>query len=206
MTKSRIEKIQSNRHHRSRPPETRHLTHKTIPVTSILPERSRKLMQAQQSITPLKDVWKVSAWKWGIDKGAPRWRYLFFHWVFLPFLDFSFKLGIPTPKEREVESDEHGNTRVTYRWFEDEGIFPDPDQAEAGCLEEHWGYTCLPFGRLMPPESAQYGRTTFPRKKKGSRKWGALKFPFLIKDRKAEEQREKTLADYLARLNQVLDQ
>lgn len=162
-------------------------------------------MRAEQAIVPERTVWKVSAWKWGVDASAPRWKCLFFKWVFLPFLGLSFKLGIPSPKEVLVESDHQGNIRRTYRWFEDEGIFEEEDQADAGCLEEHWGYTPLPYGRLMPPGSGQYGGTIFPRKKKGSRKWARPKFPFVIKDRAKEEREQQTLSQTLERLNQVLD-
>lgn len=162
-------------------------------------------MRAEQSITPdPKDVFKVSAWKWGIDCNSPRWRHIFFNWIFLPFLNLSFKLGIPTPKEVLVESDERGHVRRTFRWFEDEGIFEHEEQADAGCLGEHWGYTRLPYGRLMPPDSAQYAGTKFPRKKNPN-KWVKPKLSLIIKDRVKEEQEQRTLAEYLARINQVLD-
>jgi len=163
-------------------------------------------MQAEHLIVAeTKDVWKVSVWKWGIDEGAPQWRCLFFKWIFLPFLGLSHRLGIPAPKEAVIESDERGNVRRIYRWFEDEGIFEDEDQANAGCLGEHWGYAPLPYGRLMPPGSGQYGGTIFPRKQKGSQKWAKPKFPFVIKDRKKEEREQRTLAESLTQLHQVLD-
>ncbi|HTG95790.1 MAG TPA: hypothetical protein VL866_24530 [Pyrinomonadaceae bacterium] len=161
-------------------------------------------MRPEPSIEQPRDVYKVSQWKWNLDGSAPRWRKLFFNWIFLPFLNFSFSLGIPTPKEAVIESDENGNTRKTYRWFEDEGIFEDADQADAGCLAEHWGYCRLPLGRLMPPDSAQYSGTIFPRKKNPNR-WAKPTLSLVIKDRKQEEQQEQTLATTLARLNQVLD-
>lgn len=162
-------------------------------------------MRAEQSIPQLetKDVYKVSVWKWGIDKGSPRWKQIFFRWIFLPFLGFSHRLGIPSPKEKIVESDENGRQRVTFRWFEDEGIFEHEDQADAGCLDEHWGYCRLPYGRLMPPDSASYSGTVFPRKKKGAKKWAKPKFPFLIKDRKEDEQQEETLMEYLEKINRL---
>lgn len=164
-------------------------------------------MQVQQSVVPAtKDVYKVAAWKWGVDAGSPRWRQLFFKWVFLPFLDFAFRLGIPTPKEVTIESDENGNTRKTFRWWEDIGIFEHEDQADASCLDEHTGYTLLPYGRSMPPGSGQYGGTIFPRKKKGSRKWSRPKFPFVIKDRVKDEREQQTLADYIKQLHRILDQ
>lgn len=162
-------------------------------------------MSAEPSHVPqIRDVFKVSQWKWNIDKGSPRWKHLFFNWIFLPFLNFSFHLGIPTPKEVIVESDEHGNVRRTFRWFEDEGIFEHEDQADAGCLDEHWGYCRLPYGQLMPPGSGSYSTAVFPRKK-NPRKWARRTFPFIIKDRKQDEQKEETLARTLEHLNQVLD-
>lgn len=162
-------------------------------------------MQAEHSIaTETKEVWKVSQWKWNIDKGSPRWKHLFFNWIYLPFQNFSFKLGIPAPKEVLVESDQCGNVRRLFRWFEDEGIFEHEDQADAGCLDEHWGYCPLPYGRLMVPGSGQYSGTVFPRKKH-PRKWSKRVFPFIIKDRKQDEQKDQTLAETLERLNQVLE-
>lgn len=164
-------------------------------------------MQAQQSVLPdTKDVYKVAVWKWGVDAGSPCWRQLFFKWAFLPFLGLAFRLGIPTPKEVIIEADEKGNTRKTYRWWEDVGIFEHEDQADAGCLDEHTGYAALPYGRLMPPDSGQYGGTVFPRKKKGSRKWAKPKFPFVLKDRTEEERQQRALKERLAELNRVLDQ
>jgi hypothetical protein len=162
-------------------------------------------MAVAEPIPRPKDVFKVAQWKWGIDAGSPHWRQFFFNWIFLPFLGFSYKLGIPTPTERIIESDERGNTRVIHRWFEDEGTFDHEDQADAGCLDEHWGYTMLPHGRLMPPGSGQYGYTVFPRKKKGARKWARPRFPFVIKDRKQIEDTDKQWTECLAKLNQVLD-
>lgn len=169
-------------------------------------------MRAQRTITEqpspeTRDVWKVAQWKWGIDRGSPRWKQLFFKWIFLPFQSFSFKLGIPTPKEVEVTSDEHGRTRRIFRWWEDEGIFDTPEQADAGCLEEHWGYTNVPYGRLLPSQSGQAGITIFPRKKdpKKSHQWAKPKSTFVIKDRAKEEREQQDWKECLRRLNQVLD-
>jgi hypothetical protein len=187
---------------------------KQTQATSTRPERSLSFMQAERSIvveqphTDTRDVWKVAQWKWGIDAGSPRWKQLYFKYVFLPFQSLSFKLGIPTPKEVVVEYDNHDHViRRTFRWWEDEGIFEDPDQADAGCLDQHWGYTNLPYGRLMPSESGTYGRTIFPRKRdrKQSHRWAKPQSTFVIKDRIKEERQQRTLAEQLTRLNQVLD-
>lgn len=157
------------------------------------------------SNTDTRDVYKVAQWKLTVDVGSPWWRKAYHRFIFIPLLDFSFGwMGVPTPKEVIVESDERGQIKRIYRWYEDEGIFEHPDQAEAGCLAEHWGYVRLPLGRLMPPDSAQYAGTIFPRKKNWH-KWAKPTLSLVIKDRAEEERTQRTLKEYLAELNQVLD-
>lgn len=210
MIAKRIEKIHNHRrtirkvHLHSRKPIQLilgTLIHRAVGVIKVLAEEA----VSQYVDSETRDVFKVAQWKWNIDKGAPLWKRLFFKWIFLPFQGFAFRLGIPTPKEVVIESDPDGRTRKTFRWWEDEGIFACADQAEVGCLEEHWGYTNLPFGRLMPPGSAQYGVTIFPRKQRGSQQWAKLAFPIILKDRKQEEREQRILRDGLAELNRVLD-
>lgn len=162
-------------------------------------------MRVEQSFNPeLKDVYKVSQWKWNIDEGSPWWKRFYFKHIFLRFLLFSLQLGIPAPKEVLVESDEQGRVTRLFRWYEDEGIFDEEDKADAGCLGEHWGYTRLPYGRLMPSDSAQYSGTIFPRKKHPG-KFAKPVLSLVIKDRVKDEQEQKTLAECLRKLNQVLD-
>lgn len=162
-------------------------------------------MRVKQSIHPeLKDVYKVSQWKWNIDEGSPWWKQFYFKHIFLRFLLFSLWLGIPTPKEVIIESDQQGRIRKTFRWFEDEGIFEHREQADAGCLAEHWGYTLLPYGRLMPPDSAQYSGTVFPRKKNPN-KWAKPVLSLVIKDRKQDEKVKEEYSKCLQKLSQVLD-
>lgn len=215
---NRIDLIRDRLHplRRQRQRLCRQYSHKTsllIPATSTLPAKADAVsMRAERSITITpepRDVYKVAQWKWNIDEGSPRWKQLFFKYVFLPFQSFSFKLGVPTPKEVVVEYDEQRRiVQRTFRWWEDEGIFDDPDQADAGCLAEHWGYTNLPHGRLMPSESGTYGVTIFPRKQrpKQSHQWAKPRSVFVIKDRKQEERQQQTLAEYIAQLHRVLDQ
>lgn len=169
-------------------------------------------MRAERSITEqsspdIRDVYKVAQWKWGIDEGSPWWKRFYFKYIFLTFLSWSFQLGIPTPKEVEVTSDEHGRVKRVFRWWEDEGIFECEEQADAGCLEQHWGYVKLPLGRLMPPDSAQYAGTVFPRKKdpKKALQWAKPKSTFVIKDRAKEEREQQEWQECLRRLNQALD-
>lgn len=162
-------------------------------------------MRVKQSIHPeLKDVYKVSQWKWNIDEGSPWWKQFYFKHIFLRFLLFSLWLGIPAPKEVIIESDQQGRIRKTFRWFEDEGIFEHREQADAGCLGEHWGYTLLPYGRLMPPDSAQYSGTVFPRKKNPN-KWAKPVLSLVIKDRKQDEKVKEEYSKCLQKLSQVLD-
>ena len=163
-------------------------------------------MRPEPQIDPPAKVFKVSEWKWGVDSGSPWWRRLFFKYAFLPFIDFSFGVvGIPTPKECEVTADDQGRVSRRYSWFEDIAILSDEDMADNACLNVHTGYKAMFFGKVAPAESAQSSGTIFPRKKKGSRKWANPALSLVIKDRKEEEQKDKTLADTLSYLNQVLD-
>jgi hypothetical protein len=61
------------------------------------------------------------------------------------------------------------------------------------------------FGRVAPHNSAQYCGTIFPRKKKNPRRWSKPVLSLVIKDRKEEERKDRTLADTLSYLNQVLE-
>lgn len=165
-------------------------------------------MRAEQSISPEpRHVFKVSAWKTKPDADAPWWQRWFHRFVYLPFQNFSITvMKIPPAKQVIVESDAQGNVRKTFGWFEDVGIFEHEDQADAGCLTESDFYTRLPYGRLMPAESAQYenGCPTFPRKKNPKR-WASPVLSLVIKDRKQEERKDKQLSGYLAQLNEILD-
>lgn len=106
--------------------------------------------------------------------------------------------------EVTVESDEKGRVRRTYRWFEDEGIFDDEDQADLACLTEHHGYRKMLKNRVHPSESTQTFGTIFPRKK-NPRKWAKPTFTLLAKDRRKEEHEQKLLKEYITRIDQALD-
>jgi len=161
-------------------------------------------MRAEQKIIP-REVFKVSQWKTALDSTEPWWRKFFHKWIYLPFQDFSFGvMKIPPVKEVTVESDGHGSVRRIFSWFEDEGIFEHEDQADYACLGEQWGYKKMPYGRLVPPESAQYSGTIFPRKK-NPRRWAKPTLSLIIKDRKQDEREHAALAECLAELNHVLD-
>lgn len=163
-------------------------------------------MRAEQSISPVpRDVFKVSVWKTKPDPSAPWWQRWFHRFVYLPFQNFSITvMKIPPVKQVAVESDAQGNIRKTFGWFEDIGIFGDEDQANAGCLIESEFYTRLPYGRLMPEASAQYeyGCPTFPRRK-DPKKWCKPVLSLVIKDRRQDEQEQKTLMEYLEKINRL---
>lgn len=162
-------------------------------------------MRPEQLVEPC-DVFKVSEWKWNVDKGSPWWRRAYFRHIFLRFLNFSFGfMKVPTPKGAKVTADEKGRVTTTYFWFEDVAILDDEDKADAACLNEHTGYKRMRFGQIAPSESAQYSGTVFPRKK-DPKKWANPKLSLIIKDRVKEGREQQVLSQALARLNQVLDQ
>lgn len=169
-------------------------------------------MRPEQHVEPPLKIFKVSEWKWGVDAGSPWWRQLFFKWIFLPFMDFSFGVvGIPTPKECEVTSDERGRVTRRYSWFEDLAFLPDADMAENACLNAHTGYKEVFYGKVAPHESAQSSGTVFPRKKKGSHKFAKPVLSLVIKDRKQEEREQQereaskqALAECLREVNREL--
>lgn len=165
-------------------------------------------MRAERSIVTSPEpeyVFKVMQWKWEPDPSAPWWQRKYFHWIYLPFQNFSLKwFKVPPMKEVTIESDEHGNVRRTFAWFEDEAILLEEDQADRACLGEHWGYRKTAFNRLHPSESTQTFGTVFPRKK-NPRKWAIPTFSMFAKSRKKEEQEQQSWKECLRRLNQVLD-
>lgn len=166
-------------------------------------------MRAEQSLpaSEQEHVFKVSVWKTKPDPSAPWWQQWFYRFVYLPFQNFSITvMKIPPAKQVIVESDAQGNVRKIFGWFEDLAIYPDEDQADIACLSESDFYTRLPYGRLMPEQSAQYeyGAPTFPRRK-NPKKWHRPVLSLIIKDRSQDEQEKQVLAECLTELNHVLD-
>lgn len=154
-----------------------------------------------------KHVFKVSVWKTKPDANASWWQRWFYRFIYLPFQNFSITvMKIPPVKQVIVESDAQGNVRKTFGWFEDLAIVADEHQADNACLTESEFYTRLPFGRLMPEQSAQYeyGAPTFPRRKE-PRKWNRPVLSLIIKDRKQEEREQDLIKRYMERLHQALD-
>jgi hypothetical protein len=147
-----------------------------------------------------KTVWKVSVWKDDVDPSSPWWLKVYYRHVYLRFLDFSFWIGVPKAKEVVVESDEHGNVRQTFQWFEDIGTFDSEAQADAACLTERYGYMEIPHGESAPFESAQLKGTFFPRKKH-PKKWAKPVLSLIVKHRKQEENER----ELIQRINKALD-
>lgn len=164
-------------------------------------------MRAEHSLTAPKEeyVYKVIQWKWEPDKSAPWWQRKFFHWVYLPFQNFSLNwFKVPPMKEVVIEADEQGRVRHTFSWFEDEGIYDDQDRADRACLTEHYGYRKTLKNRLHPSESTQTFGTVFPRKK-DRHKWGKPTLSLIAKDRQKEEREQKLLAQYIQEISKALD-
>lgn len=145
-------------------------------------------------------MYHVSQRKYRIDKHCPWWQRAFFRWIYLPFNRFAFKYAhIPALDEVEIDG-----RKLTFCWYEDEGIFDDNDRAEAACLGEFWRVKPMVKNRVYPPETAQRNGHRYPRAGKPDR-YGKPQFALIIKDRKEDERKEKTLAEALGYLNQVLD-
>lgn len=149
----------------------------------------------------LDRVWMVAQWKWELDESTPWYRRFFFKYVFRPFIHFSWNvMKVPCPKGVEI----NGNQQ-RFIWFENAGFFSSEDQAEIACLNKWYGYKDVPLDRGFPPESAQYSSLVFPRQKSLRQHCKTPTFSLILKDRKEEERQQETLAEHLARLNQVLD-
>lgn len=145
-------------------------------------------------------------WKDRPDARESWWVHWYYDHVYIPFQRFSFKwFRIPRAKQVSVTVDDQGRVTTTFSWFENGGVFDDADRADLACVDEFDGYKPIYRNRSAPRESAEIGAVVFPRSKKPKR-WFKPSTSLVIKDRKQEERQQKVLADYLAQLNQVLDQ
>lgn len=116
------------------------------------------MVAAEQHAEP-KLVWPVRARKYGLDDRSPWWQRWYFKWIYLPFLRFSFKrMKIPAVKELTIDG-----KRMTFCWWEDQGVFETREQAEAACLGPMWSYKKLPLNRLLAKESSNYDGEVYPR-------------------------------------------
>ena len=148
-----------------------------------------------------QDVFLVAQWKYELDSRCKWWQCWWFKYVFLPLVRFSFRyVKIPPVTEATAEGD-----KVTCSWYEIEGVFADRDAADLACLGRYWSYKPLPFGRLLPPESAQYGTTVFPRAKNPRNRQQPQRLALVLKDRTREERDQRTLSQYIQQLSRVLD-
>lgn len=161
-------------------------------------------MLPERSPQSLDRVWRVAHWKWELDPSTPWYRRWFFRLIFRPFIHFSWQvMKIPCPKgiEKEIKD---GKLRMF--WFEDGGCFTSEDAANLACLTENHGYKDVPLDQAFDPRSAQYSSLVYPRQKNPRQHRKVPTFNLVLKDRKQDEREQRTLAEYLRQLNQVLDQ
>lgn len=151
------------------------------------------------------DLYLVIQWKDRPDAREPWWVHWFYDHIHVPYLRFVFKhLRIPRSKQVSVTADEKGRVTTVFSTFENGGVYDTPEQADVACVDEFDGYKNIPRNRCAPRDSAEYGTVVFPRSKNPKR-WSKPTMSLVVKDRKEDEQKDRTLADALARLNQVLD-
>jgi hypothetical protein len=113
----------------------------------------------------LTTVHHVSQRKYNIDSRSPWWKRAFFRWIYLPFNRFAFiHLNIPALDEVEING-----KKLTFCWYEDEGIFEDEHAADAACLGEFWRVKPMDLNSVYPPSTAQRNGHRYPRAKKPDR-------------------------------------
>lgn len=166
-----------------------------IPTRQVVAPEAKVVAQMQRSI--LTEVHHVSQRKYNIDARCPWWKRLFFRWIYLRFNRFAFThLGIPALDEVQIDG-----KKLTFCWYEDEGVFEDADQAEAACLGEFWRVKRMDFNRVYPPETAQHNGHRYPRAGKPDR-YLKPTFDLSIVNRREQE----AIKSEIARLHEILDQ
>ena len=171
------------------------LLHPEIPIVPVAAPEDNVVAQMQQ--TALTEVHHVSQRKYNIDSRSPWWKRFFFRFVYLPFNRFAFtRLGIPAVDEVEIDG-----KKLTFCWYEDEGVFEDADAAEAACLGEFWRVKRMDFNRVYPPETAQRNGHRYPRANKPDR-YLKPTFDLSVTNRREQE----AIRSEIARLHKILDQ
>lgn len=147
-------------------------------------------------------IYTVRQWKETLDPRSPWWQRWYHRFIYLPFNQFSLRvMKIPTVTSATIIGNE-----VRLSWLEDEGFFGSEHEADIACLTDRYSYQGMPFGRCLPHESGQcLGPTIFPRAK-NPRKRSKPMLSLIFKNRKQEESEQQQLANYIKKLNQVLDQ
>jgi hypothetical protein len=154
----------------------------------------------EQITQPSEVVYHVGQRKYNIDARCPWWQQWFFRHIYLPFNRFAFKyVHIPAMDEVEING-----KRLTFCWYEDEGVFDDEHQADNACQGEFWRVKPILKNRVYPARTAQRTGHRYPRAGKPDR-YTKRTFALIVKDRKQDEQERSTLAETLSQLNQVLD-
>jgi hypothetical protein len=118
----------------------------------------------------------------------------------MPFVRFAFKrMSIPAVDAVEIE----GKVERLC-WNEIQGIYTDKDRADLSCMGRFWCVRPIPLDLPLPDDTAQYGGHYYPRADKPER-FGKPSFRLIAKDRVKDEREQRTLAETLTYLNQVLD-
>jgi hypothetical protein len=199
MTKTRIEQINQLRR-TSRSSQRRQviranqihrvgqlLKFSVIQEQNVIPERLTESSEV---------IYHVGQRKYNIDARCPWWQRWFFRCAYLPFNRFAFKcFQIPAMDEVEING-----KRLTFCWYEDQGVFDDEHQAENACQGEFWRVKPLLKNRIYPAGTAQHISHRYPRDRYAKRT-----FALIVKDRKEDEKERSTLAECLRELNHTLD-
>ena len=146
-------------------------------------------------------IYAVREWKETLGPECKWWQKWFHRFIYLPFNEFSLKIvKIPPVTSATLCGD-----KVQFSWLEDGGFFASEDEADVACLTNRYSYQGMPFGRAFPSVSGQLlGPTIFPRAKNPRKREQPI-LSLVFKDRKKDEQEQRTLAEYLQQLHQVLD-
>ncbi len=104
-------------------------------------------------------VYPVRQWRDGLDKNALPREHWWLNHVLLPLLRFSRKyFRIPAPARMTV----HPDGRVTFDFFEDEGIYTDEAVAVSLCENEYWMVKRTRLNERKPPCSCDLNESEYP--------------------------------------------
>lgn len=104
-------------------------------------------------------VYPVRQWRTGLDEHAKSRERWWLRFILLPLLRISRKyFHIPAPARMVY----HPDGRVTFEWFEDEGIFTDESAALAICENEYWMVKRTRLNERTPPCSCDLNQSMYP--------------------------------------------
>lgn len=92
-------------------------------------------------------IWRVVQWKYTVDATSKWLKRAYFHYVFLPFIEFSYdRFDLLPPNGRDVTG------RLC--WTEDQGCFDTEWEAEAEAMKYLYGHAVrVPLRALLPAET-----------------------------------------------------